>query len=112
MDSIRKVALSGSCGLRHIVGAMLHIDLTGVMNIRTGRLWQCGSLEYVCDVFGEIPLNIRRIWRDWNMVLSIDKHSAHTSLKSLLFARELGVELLFLPTAASRLNLWKISGGI
>ena len=83
----------------------------GLMNIRTGTLWQYGSEEYNVDIFEEILLNVRRIWRGWNIVFFIDKHSAHTSPRSRKLARELGIEVRLLPTAASRLNpmedLWR-----
>lgn len=94
-----------------IVGAMRRIGLTGVMNIRTGRLWQYASEEYNLETFEEVLINVRRIWRGWNIVFFVDKHSAQKSPKAVSFAHELGIELRFLPTAASRLNpmedLWR-----
>lgn len=82
-----------------------------MMNIRSGRLWQYASEEYNLETFEEVLVNVRRIWRGWNIVFFVDKHSAQKSPKAVVFARELGIELRFLPTAASRLNpmedLWR-----
>jgi transposase len=94
-----------------IVGAMKKVGLTGVLNIQTGCLWQYGSTEYNREIFEEILMNIRRRWRGWNIVLFLDKNSAHTSASSRAYAKCLGIEMRLIPTAASRLNpmedLWR-----
>jgi hypothetical protein len=51
--------------------------------------------------------------RGWNIVLFVDKHSAHTSPGAMAFARSLGIEIRKLPTASSQhLNpvdtLWRV----
>jgi len=44
------------------------------------------------------------MWRGWRIVLFLDRGSPHTSRASRALARQLGIELRFLPTATPELN--------
>jgi transposase len=47
---------------------------------------------------------MRAHWRGWHIVLFVDKHSAHTAGLSRQLARDLGIQLRWLPTACPELN--------
>lgn len=93
-----------------IVGAQRHVGLTGVLSIR-GAFWAYGSEKYTKDEFEEILLNVRAHWRGWHVVMFLDKHSAQWAPSSRRFAKDIGIELRFLPTATPELNpvdhLWR-----
>lgn len=93
-----------------IIGAQRHIGLTGVLSIR-GAFWPHAAEEYTKEEFEEILINVRSHWRGWHIVLFLDKHSAHDAPTSRRFAKQLGIQLRFLPTATPELNpvdqLWK-----
>jgi len=98
-----------------IEGAIRHVGLTDVVNIRTGSIFQYGSEVYTHEEFEEILINVRSKWRGWNIILFLDKHSAQDRPQPRQFARKLGIELRFLPTACGELNivdqLWKTVKG-
>jgi hypothetical protein len=85
--------------------------LTGVLNIQTGTYWQYFSQSYNQDTFHRILHHIRRHWRGWNIVLCLDKISAQWAGSSRQLARQLGIELRWLPKACPELNpvdhLWR-----
>lgn len=85
--------------------------LTGVLNIQTGTYWQYFSQSYNQDTFQRILHLVRRHWRGWNIVLFLDKISAQWATRSRRLARQLGIELRWLPKACPELNpvdhLWR-----
>jgi transposase len=85
--------------------------LTGVLNIQTGTYLQYFSETYTQDTFQRILHLMRRHWRGWNIVLFLDKISAQWARSSRHLARQLGIELRWLPKACPELNpvdhLWR-----
>jgi transposase len=85
--------------------------LTGVLNIQTGTYWQYFSQSYNQDTFQRILHLVRRHWRGWNIVLFLDKISAQWATRSRRLARQLSIELRWLPKACPELNpvdhLWR-----
>jgi transposase len=85
--------------------------LTGVLNIKTGDYLQYASSEYKQAHFQEVLHLTRAHWRGWHIVLFLDKVSAQWALASRKRARELGIELRWLPKACPELNpvdhLWR-----
>jgi hypothetical protein len=85
--------------------------LTGVLNIQTGTYLQYFSQSYNQATFQRILHLIRRHWRGWNIVLFLDKISAQWARSSRQLAKQLGIELRWLPKACPELNpvdhLWR-----
>lgn len=83
----------------------------GALNPRTGAVWLDESAKWNQDAFQNHLRSIRSRWRGWKLVLFLDRGSPHTAKKSRALARELGIELRFLPTACPELNpvegLWR-----
>lgn len=85
--------------------------LTGVLNIQTGDYLQHASTEYKQTDFQQVLHLMRAHWRGWHIVLFADKHPAHRAKRSRQLARQLGIEVRWLPTACPELNpvdhLWR-----
>ena len=85
--------------------------LTGVMNIRTGDYLDFASAEFHQEHFQHILREIRRHWRGWQIVLFVDRNTPHKAGASRRLARELNIQLRWLPQACSELNvmdqLWR-----
>lgn len=85
--------------------------LTGVLNIQTGSYFQYSSEAYNQDTFQLVLKLIRRRWRGWHIVLFLDKISAQRAKRSRRLAKDLGIQLRYLPTACPELNpvdhLWR-----
>jgi transposase len=85
--------------------------LTGVMNIRTGEYLDFASAKFHQEHFQGILRKIRRHWRGWHIVLFVDRNTPHTAKASRRLARELKIQLRWLPKACSELNvmdhLWR-----
>ena len=85
--------------------------LTGVMNIRTGDYLDFASAQCHQEHFQKILREIRRHWRGWHIVLFIDRNTSHKAGASRRLARELNIQLRWLPKACSELNvmdhLWR-----
>ena len=85
--------------------------LTGVLNIQTGSYFQYSSEAYNPDSFQLILQLIRSHWRGWHIVLFLDKISAQRAKRSRQLAKDLGIQLRWLPTACPELNpvdhLWR-----
>ncbi len=85
--------------------------LTGILNIKTGDYLQYASLEFKQTNFQEVLCLIRAHWCGWHIVLFLDKVPAQRALASRQLARELGIEVRWLPTACPELNvvdhLWR-----
>ena len=48
--------------------------------------------------------HLKTQWRGWRIVLFLDRGSPHRAKKSLKLAKELGIELRWLPVACPELN--------
>lgn len=85
--------------------------LTGVLNIQTGAYFQYASEVYHQDTFQFMLKCIRGRWRGWQIVLFLDKISAQWAHRSQGLAKQLGIQLRWLPTACPALNpvnhLWR-----
>ncbi|HSN24255.1 MAG TPA: transposase [Methylomicrobium sp.] len=85
--------------------------LTGVLNIQTGSYFQYSSEAYNQDIFQLILKLIRCRWRGWHIVLFLDRISAQWAHRSRRLAKQLGIQLRWLPKACPELNpvdhLWR-----
>lgn len=94
-----------------IVGTHGRRFLTGVMNIQTGDYIDFVSAVFHQEQFQAMLHQIRRHWRGWRIVLFLDRNSPHTAYASRKLARDLGIQLRWLPKACSELNvvdhLWR-----
>jgi len=85
--------------------------LTGVLNIQTGSYFQYSSETYTQETFHIILKLIRRRWRGWHIVLFLDRISAQWARSSRRLAKDLAIQLRWLPTACPELNpldhLWR-----
>lgn len=94
-----------------ILGSHARRFLTGVMNIRTGDCLDFASEEFHQEHFQNILRVIRRHWRGWRIVLFLDRNTPHKAGASRRLARELHIQLRWLPKACSELNvmdcLWR-----
>jgi transposase len=101
------------------IGEPLHVPITGNRDKRVlyGTLSLQGAIELYYakewdqDHFQAYLGQIRKRWRGWQIVLFLDRGSPHTAGTSRRVARELGIELRWLPTACPELNpvdhLWR-----
>lgn len=85
--------------------------LTGVLNIHTGSYFQYSSEAYTQDTFHIMLKLVRRRWRGWQIVMFLDKISAQWAHSSRRLAKDLGIQLRWLPKACPELNpidhLWR-----
>jgi transposase len=97
-----RVPIMGSHGRRF---------LTGVINIQTGDYLDYVSLQFHQEQFQAVLRLIRSHWRGWRIVLFLDRNKPHRANASLELARELKIQLRWLPKACSELNvvdhLWR-----
>jgi transposase len=101
------------------IGQPLEVPITGNRDKRVlyGTLSLQGAVELYYakewdqDHFQAYLRQIRKRWRGWRIVLFLDRGSPHTAAASRRLARELGIEIRFLPTACPELNpvdhLWR-----
>lgn len=94
-----------------IVAARDRQVLTGVLNMQSGASLLCVTARYTQAEFQMVLQMIRRQWRGWQIVLFVDKHSAHRARASRRLARQLGITIRWLPKACPELNpvdhLWR-----
>ena len=94
-----------------ITGAHARRFLTGVLNIQTGTYLDAASAEFHQEHFQVLLRQIRRRWCGWRIVLFLDRNTPHTAGASRRLARQLGLELRWLPKACPELNvmdtLWR-----
>ncbi len=94
-----------------IIGSHHKQVLSGVMNILSGRCLSYVSPTFNQTTFHAVLTQTRTLWRGWHIVLFLDKHSAHRTKSSQILAKQLAIELRFLPTACPELNvmdcLWR-----
>lgn len=94
-----------------IIGSHAKRVLTGVLNILTGTYLPYISASFCHSHFQDLLRLTRDLWRGWNLVLFLDRASAHTAEDSQATAAALNIELRWLPTACPELNvmdcLWR-----
>ncbi len=97
-----RVPITGSHGRRF---------LTGVINIQTGDYLDYISTQFHQEEFQAVLRQIRSHWRGWRIVLFLDRNKPHRAEASLQLARDLNIQLRWLPKACSELNvmdhLWR-----
>jgi len=94
-----------------IVAARKTQILTGILNIKSGTWLGEISDQYRQANFQRVLRRIRAHWRGWRIVLFLDRHPAQRAKRSRQLARQLNIELRWLPTACPELNvvdhLWR-----
>ena len=94
-----------------IIGSHAKRFLTGVLNIQSGDYLGYVSTQFRQANFQQVLRLIRSHWRGWHIVLFLDKISAQRAKRSRQLARDLGIQLRWLPTACPELNpvdhLWR-----
>lgn len=94
-----------------ITGTHARRVLHGVLNVGSGEMLLLITEEWVQETPQAFLAMIRAHWRGWNIVLFEDRGSPHLAAESLRRARELRLELRFLPKATPELNamdhLWR-----
>jgi hypothetical protein len=78
--------------------------LYGALNIKTGAICLDQAQQWNQDSFQEHLRHLKTQWRGWRIVLFLDRGSPHTAKMSRKLARELGIELRWLPVACPELN--------
>jgi hypothetical protein len=78
--------------------------LYGALNVRTGAICLNQALNWNQESFQEHLRHLKAQCRGWNIVLFLDRGSPHTAKGSLRLAKELGIELHWLPVACPELN--------
>jgi len=102
------------------VGHQAEVPMTGnrakrvmyaVINVKTGHVLLHDSATWSQVDFQYLLRKIRQEWRGWRIVLFLDRGSPHTANDSKNLARNLKIELRWLPTACPELNavdhLWR-----
>lgn len=94
-----------------IVAARATRVLTGVLNIKSGTWLSDISTRYRQANFQHVLRRIRSHWRGWRIVLFLDRHPAQRAQRSRQMAKQLNIQLRWLPTACPELNgvdhLWR-----
>ena len=94
-----------------ITGNRSRLVLFGAMNIATGKLALTGAKKWNQWSFQDHLRQLRSTWRGWKILLFVDRGSPHRAKASRALARDLGIELRWLPTACPELNpiegLWR-----
>jgi len=103
-----------------MVGHQVEVPITGnrnkrvifgTLNPKTGHICLDVSLKWNQDGFQSHLRHIRSLWRGWRIVLFLDRGSPHRAKRSVRLAKELGIQLRWLPVACPELNplegLWR-----
>jgi len=94
-----------------ITGSGARRVLYGVLSLKRGTILLHGAEEGNQEQFQVVLRQIRSRWRGWQIVLFIDRGSPHKAKCSQRLARELGIQLRWLPVACPELNpvdhLWR-----
>lgn len=89
--------------------------LYGALGVRTGTACLDVAARWNQHSFQGHLRHVRSVWRGWHIVLFVDRGSPHTAKRSRALAKELGIELRWLPTACPELNpvegLWRYVKG-
>jgi len=88
-----------------IIGSHHKRVLSGVMNILTGNYLPYVSASFTQGHFQALLCLTRAHWRGWNIILFVDRASAHTADASQALAADLHIMLRWLPTACPELNV-------
>jgi hypothetical protein len=78
--------------------------LYGALNVKTGTICLDQAKKWNQESFQEHLRHLKAQWRGWNIVLFLDRGSPPTAKRSRKLARELGIELRWLPVACPELN--------
>jgi transposase len=102
------------------IGTQVRVPITGnrakrirhgVLNVRSGELLWLITEQWLQETHQAFLRMSRAHWRGWHVVLFEDRGSPHTAAESRELARDLALELRFLPTATPELNamdqLWR-----
>lgn len=85
--------------------------LHGAINIRSGAIALGITEDWDADTHQWFLRLVRAQWRGWHLVLFEDKGPPHTAGESRVLARQLGLEIRWLPRATPELNamdqLWR-----
>jgi len=104
-------ALRGQQAEVPIFGSHAKRVLYGAFNPYSGDLLLGQAGAWNQDTFQDFLRQVRAHWRGWHIILFVDRGSPHTAKRTRQLARELGIELRFLPTACPHLNplesLWR-----
>jgi transposase len=94
-----------------ISGSRAKRILHGAINIRSGDVALLVTAEWDAATNQAFLRQIRSHWRSWRIVLFADRGPAHTAAESRALARELGIEVRWLPRVTPELNamdqLWR-----
>jgi hypothetical protein len=87
----------------------------GALNIKSGRQSLMITTHWEALTWQAFLHQIRSTWRGWHIVLFIDQGSPHTAEDSQDVARDLDIEVRWLPVATPELNalegLWREGKG-
>ena len=78
--------------------------LHGALNIWSGEVLLLITNEWVQETHQYFLRMIRAHWRGWSIVCFEDRGSPHTAEDTLAVAKDLAIEVRFLPTATPELN--------
>jgi len=94
-----------------IIGQRAKRILHGAINIYSGEVVLLISCEWVAETHQMFLRLIRAHWRGWHIIVFEDRGTPHTAKESVEIARELRIEIRFLPRATAELNamdhLWR-----
>lgn len=91
----KEVRLTGRNGRRVVFGAM---------NMRTGRRLFLARERQQAGDFQALLRVVRSAYRGWRVVLLLDEDPSHTAKGSVSLAERFGIESLWLPKRAPKLN--------
>ena len=104
-------ALEGHQACVPITGDRDRRILYGVLGVKQGSLLLHDSSIWDSEEFGVFLRKIKAKWRGWRIMLFLDRASQHKAKASQSLARELGIEIRWLPVACPELNpvdhLWR-----
>jgi hypothetical protein len=87
----------------------------GALNIKSGRQILLITTHWEALTWQAFLGLIRSTWRGWHIVLFVDQGSPHTAEDSQDLAKDLNIEVRFLPVATPELNalenLWREGKG-
>jgi hypothetical protein len=90
-----RVLLSGRNARRVVFGAL---------NVKTGHRVLLAQRRQRAEDFQEFLLEIDVCYRGWGVALLLDEDPSHTATGSVALAKDLGIELLWLPKRCPELN--------
>jgi len=102
------------------IGAQVRVPITGnrakrilhgALNVWSGEVLLLITDDWVQETHQYFLHMLRAHWRGWSIICFEDRGSPHTADDTLEVARDLAIELRFLPTATPELNamdqLWR-----